>query len=165
MHVLLAASEEHGDDFVNRHTQGAVISSGQELTVDCDILVPAALQDVINIETAHQIKAKLVVEGANLPTSPQAQEILAQRGVAVLPDFVANAGGVVAAAFAMDARYSGFRPETPAIFQTISDRLRANAVTVMEEAKRRGTTTHHAGRGLAEERVRTAMHSKGRIPR
>lgn len=163
--ALLAAREEHGDDFVHRHPQGAVIPAGQELTVDCDVLVPAALQDVISEETAHLIKAKLVAEGANLPTSPQAQEILAQRGIAVLPDFVANAGGVVAAAFAMDARYSGFRPESPAIFRTISDRLRANAVVVMEEAKRRGTTPHLAGRGLAEERVRTAMHSKGRLPR
>ncbi|TSB31558.1 Glu/Leu/Phe/Val dehydrogenase [Streptomyces sp. NBC_01525] len=162
---LLAAREEHGDAFVNRFSQGAVIDAGLELTVDCDVLVPAALQDVIDAEKAHRIKAKLVVEGANLPTSPQAQEILAQRGVTVLPDFVANAGGVVAAAFAMDARYSGFRPETPTIFETISSRLRTNAVTVLEEAKRRNTTPHTAGRSLAEERVRTAMHSKGRIPR
>lgn len=163
--VLLAARDEYGDDFVNRHPQGTVIAPGRELTVDCDVLVPAALQDVVDDETAHRIKAKLVVEGANLPTSEQAQETLAQRGIAVLPDFVANAGGVVAAAYAMDARYSGFRPETPTIFRTISDRLRANAVVVLEEAKRRGTTPHRAGRGLAEERVRTAMHSKGRIPR
>ncbi|AOP47807.1 hypothetical protein [Streptomyces lydicus] len=69
----------------------------------------------------------------------------------------------------MDARYSGFRPETPTIFEAISSRLRTNAVTVLEEAKRRNTTPHTAGRpprrNLAEERVRTAMHSKGRIPR
>ncbi|MEU1787384.1 Glu/Leu/Phe/Val dehydrogenase dimerization domain-containing protein [Streptomyces sparsogenes] len=163
--TLLAAREEHGDDFVNRHPEGTPIPSGRELTVDCDILVPAALQDVIDEDNAPDIKARLVVEGANLPTSPRAQEILARRGVTVLPDFVANAGGVVAAAFAMDSRYSGFRPETPAIFETISGRLRANAVAVLEEAGRRDTTPHTAGRTLAEERVRTAMRSKGRIPR
>ncbi|MEU6181765.1 Glu/Leu/Phe/Val family dehydrogenase [Streptomyces coeruleorubidus] len=161
--TLQAAREEHGDDFVTRHPRGTVIPSGQELTVDCDILVPAALQDVIDETTAHQIKAKLVVEGANLPTSPQAQSVLAERGITVLPDFVANAGGVVAAAFAMDARYSGFRPETPAIFETISKRLRANAVTVLEEAQRRSTTPHIAGRSLAEDRVRAAMRAKGRL--
>lgn len=138
--TLLAAREEHGDDFVNRHPDGIVIAPGEELTVDCDILVPAALQDVIDHDAAHRIKAKLVVEGANLPTSAQAQEILARRGIAVLPDFVANAGGVVAAAFAMDSRYSGFRPDTDVIFQTISERLRTNAVVVLEEAERRGTT-------------------------
>lgn len=163
VHALLAAREEHGADFVTRHHQGLVLPPGQELTVDCDILVPAALQDVIDDATAHRIKARLVVEGANLPTSPLAQMILAERGIAVLPDFVANAGGVVAAAFAMDARYSGFRPETATIFETISQRLRANAVTVLEEAGRRATTPHIAGRGLAEERVRAAMRSKGRL--
>ncbi|WP_407548339.1 Glu/Leu/Phe/Val dehydrogenase dimerization domain-containing protein [Streptomyces sp. Pv4-95] len=161
--ALLAAREAHGDDFVN-HCAGSRLGPGEELTVDCDILVPAALQDVVDDETAHRIKAGLVVEGANLPTSPRAQSILAQRGIAVLPDFVANAGGVVAAAFAMDARYSGFRPGTATIFETISTRLRTNAVTVLEEAQRRGTTPHAAGRGLAEERVRAAMLSKGRIP-
>ena len=75
--TLLAAREEYGDDFVN-HYEGARIGAGQELTVDCDILVPAALQDVVDDETAHRIKAKLVVEGANLPTSPRAQSILAR---------------------------------------------------------------------------------------
>ncbi|WP_413803373.1 Glu/Leu/Phe/Val family dehydrogenase [Streptomyces iranensis] len=161
--ALRTAREEHGDDFVTRHHQGIAVPPGQELTVDCDILVPAALQDVIDETVAHRIKAKLVVEGANLPTSPQAQSILAERGISLLPDFVANAGGVVAAAFAMDARYSGFRPETSTIFETISKRLRTNAVTVLEEAQRRATTPHIAGRGLAEERVRAAMRSRGRL--
>lgn len=160
---LLAAHLEHGDQFVTRHDQGTVLAAGAELTVDCDILVPAALQDVIDDTTAHEIKAELVVEGANLPTSAEAQGILAQRGITVIPDFVANAGGVVAAAFAMDARYSGFRPDNAGIFETISTRLRANTITVLEEAERRAVTSHVAGRGLAEQRVRVAMLSKGRI--
>jgi glutamate dehydrogenase (NAD(P)+) len=162
---LLAAREEHGDHFVSHLSRGTTLASGAELAVDCEILVPAALQDVIDHTTAHEIKAGLVVEGANLPTSPEAQGILDRRGITVLPDFVANAGGVVAAAFAMDARYSGFRPDTAAIFETISTRLRANAVTVLDEAERRAVTPHTAGRALAEQRVRTAMRSKGRIPR
>ncbi|TLS46618.1 Glu/Leu/Phe/Val dehydrogenase [Streptomyces montanus] len=162
---LLAAREAHGDHFVSRLGRGTTLASGAELTVDCDVLVPAALQDVIDHTTAHEIKAKLVVEGANLPTSSDAQGILAQRGITVLPDFVANAGGVVAAAFAMDARYSGFRPDTTAIFEAISTRLRANTITVLDEAERRDVTPHTAGRALAEQRVLTAMRSKGRIPR
>ncbi|MDQ1006271.1 glutamate dehydrogenase/leucine dehydrogenase [Streptomyces sp. V4I23] len=162
---LLAARAEHGDHFVTRHGRGTTFAPGAELGVDCDVLVPAALQDVIDHTTAHEIKARLVVEGANLPTSPAAQGVLAQRGITVIPDFVANAGGVVAAAFAMDARCSGFRPDPAAIFETISDRLRANTVTVLDEAERQDVTPHAAGRGLAEQRVRTAMHSKGRIPR
>ncbi|MDF3141897.1 MULTISPECIES: Glu/Leu/Phe/Val dehydrogenase dimerization domain-containing protein [unclassified Streptomyces] len=163
---LLTAREEHGDHFVTRRpVRGTTLASGAELTVDCDILVPAALQDVIDHSTAHEIKARLVVEGANLPTSVDAQDILDRRGITVVPDFVANAGGVVAAAFAMDARYSGFRPDTTAIFETISTRLRANTVTVLDEAERCHVTPHAAGRALAEQRVRTAMRSKGRLPR
>lgn len=162
---LLAAREAHGDHFVTRHGRGTTLASGEELTVDCDVLVPAALQDVIDHTTAHEVKARLVVEGANLPTSPEAQGILARRGITVLPDFVANAGGVVAAAFAMDTRHSGFRPDTTAIFETIATRLRANAVTVLDEAERRDVTPHTAGRALAEQRVRTAMQSRGRLPR
>ncbi|MFD3417773.1 Glu/Leu/Phe/Val family dehydrogenase [Streptomyces decoyicus] len=162
--TLLAARDEHGDRFVTRHSATG-LAPGAELAVDCDILVPAALQDVITRTSAHEVKAKILVEGANLPTSAEAQGILAERGVTVLPDFVANAGGVVAAAFAMDARYSGFRPDTAGIVETVSTRLRANAVTVLDEARRQDITPHTAGRRLAEERVRTAMHSKGRIPR
>ncbi|MCL6299877.1 Glu/Leu/Phe/Val family dehydrogenase [Streptomyces kronopolitis] len=163
--ALLAARAEHGDRFITHRPSGSALTAGDELTVDCDIVVPAALQDVITHRTAHEIKAKLVVEGANLPTSAQARTVLAERGITVVPDFVANAGGVVAAAFAMDARYSGFRPETAGIFETVSAKLRANTVTVLDEARQQQVTPHTAGRRLAEARVRAAMESKGRIPR
>ncbi|MGX1971225.1 Glu/Leu/Phe/Val family dehydrogenase [Streptomyces kronopolitis] len=163
--ALLAARAEHGDRFVTHRPSGSALAAGDELTVDCDIVVPAALQDVITHRTAHEIKAKLVVEGANLPTSAQARTVLAERGITVVPDFVANAGGVVAAAFAMDARYSGFRPETAGIFETVSAKLHANTVTVLDEARQQQVTPHTAGRRLAEARVRAAMESKGRIPR
>ena len=98
-----------------------------------------------------------------MPTDAAAQEVLAARGVTVLPDFIANAGGVVAAAFAMDARHSAFRPDPAAIYATISSKLRANAVTVLEQASRLGVTSHQAARRLAEDRVRTAMELRGRI--
>ncbi|WP_031469001.1 Glu/Leu/Phe/Val family dehydrogenase [Sciscionella sediminilitoris] len=160
--ALGRAHDEYGDAFVSRI--GKALATGTELFVDCDVLVPAAVQDVIDEAAARMIKPKLVVEGANLPTSAQAQEVLAGRGVTVVPDFVANAGGVIAAAFAMDARYSGFRADTDQVFATISERLRANAGTVLEEAARAGGTPHQAGRRLAEQRVRAAMRSKGRLP-
>ncbi|WP_020500760.1 Glu/Leu/Phe/Val family dehydrogenase [Sciscionella marina] len=160
--ALGQAHDEYGDAFVSR--MGNSLATGTELFVDCDVLVPAAVQDVIDEATAQMIKPKLVVEGANLPTSAQAQAVLAGRGVTVVPDFVANAGGVIAAAFAMDARYSGFRADTDQVFATISETLRANTGTVLEETARAGGTPHQAGRRLAEQRVRAAMRSKGRLP-
>ncbi|GAA3551606.1 Glu/Leu/Phe/Val dehydrogenase [Amycolatopsis ultiminotia] len=159
---LRQARDEFGDAFVTQ-LSATPLSPGQELFVDCEVLVPAAVQDVIDRDSAQAIKAGLVVEGANLPTSPGAQAVLAERGITVVPDFVANAGGVIAAAFAMDARYSGFRPGTDEVFATVSDKLRGNTRTALDKAKVSGGTPHEAGRRLAEERVRAAMRSKGRL--
>jgi glutamate dehydrogenase (NAD(P)+) len=158
---LLELRAEHGDDLVSLFPELA-IETGSELFVDAAILVPAALQDVINASNVGRIKARLLVEGANLPTDAVAQAALRSSGVTVIPDFVANAGGVVSAAFAMDARYSAFRPATEQIFNTVSDKLRVNTVTVLTEAARMNNTTHAAARFLAQERVRKAMRLRGK---
>jgi glutamate dehydrogenase (NAD(P)+) len=71
------------------------ISNTELLTCDCDVLIPCALQNQITEELAASVKAKLVVEGANGPTTVEADEILNKRGVTILPDILANAGGVV----------------------------------------------------------------------
>ncbi len=150
-----------GDAFVAEYPE-LTIDSGDELFVDAEIVVPAALQDVIDTRTAERIRASLIVEGANLPTSPDAQRLLRDRGVTVVPDFVANAGGVVSAAYAMDARSSPFRVSTDSIFTAVSTTLRANVVDVLETAESRAVTPHSAARSLAEDRVRAAMALRGR---
>ncbi|GCD92634.1 Glu/Leu/Phe/Val family dehydrogenase [Embleya hyalina] len=154
---------EVGDLAVKEYAGGVVQALGSELVVPAEVLVPAALQDVIDEGVAGRITARLVVEGANLPTSPAAQRVLAERGVVVVPDFIANAGGVVAAGFAMDARYSAFRPDAEVIRASVSTKLRENAVRVHEESARRGVTSHEAARALAQERVLAAMRLKGRV--
>ena len=161
---LLALAEECGDAAVKEYDHGEVLELGAELAVPAEVLVPAATQDVIGEVQARLLPAKLLVEGANLPTSAAAQRILQQRGVVVVPDFIANAGGVVAGAFAMDARYSGFPPEPERVLSTVSAKLRPNAALIWQESLRRGVTPHAAARELAQERVRTAMHVKGRWP-
>ena len=80
----------------------------------------------------------------------------------MVPDFVANAGGVVAAAYAMDARRSPFPAESSAIFAAVSHKIRTNTAVVLEEAVQAGETTHAAARRLAADRVRTAMRLKRR---
>src|SRR5579872_6314502 len=70
------------------------ISNEDLLTLKCDILIPAALENVITLHNAEQIKAKIVAEGANGPVTPHADEVLARKGIFVLPDILANAGGV-----------------------------------------------------------------------
>lgn len=75
------------------------IGSGELLTLDVDVLVPAALEDVITRDNASNIKAKLIVEGANGPTSADADSILNQKGIIIVPDILANAGGVTVSYF------------------------------------------------------------------
>jgi glutamate dehydrogenase (NAD(P)+) len=79
-----------------RHCKGVTeIPRDDLLYVDCDILVPAAVSKVITASNADRIKTKLVVEAANIPTTPEAEEMLFKRGILVLPDMLVNAGGVI----------------------------------------------------------------------
>jgi len=71
------------------------ISNDELLATDCDVLIPAATQGVLHAGNARQVRAKVVAEAANLPTTPEADNVLADRGITVLPDILVNAGGVV----------------------------------------------------------------------
>jgi glutamate dehydrogenase (NAD(P)+) len=75
------------------------ISHDELMTMKCDILIPAALESVITLHNAEAVKARIVAEAANGPTTPHADEILARRGITVLPDILANAGGVTVSYF------------------------------------------------------------------
>lgn len=162
--ALIEAQRSTGDDFVTELAGGAtrLLPPGAELGLEVDILVPAATQDVIGARLAASVAARIVVEGANLPVTPEAQSILSNRGVTVVPDFIANAGGVVAAAFAMDARHSPFAQDPAKIFDLVSRKLRENTTEVLDRALRSGRTPHAVARELAATRVRRAMELKGR---
>jgi glutamate dehydrogenase (NAD(P)+) len=162
---LLTAKDEWSDALVHHIPEAQALPAGEELLVDADALVPAARQDVIDTDVAARTAASLVVEGANLPAGQDALQALRERGVCVVPDFIANAGGVVAAAFAMDARYSVFPVQQSAVLAAISERLRDNTVTVLEYAARTGVTTHVAAQRLAQQRVRAAMDRSARPTR
>lgn len=162
---LLALRDEHGDALVAYYSDAKPLAAGEELTITADVLVPAALQDVIDVELAAKLPARIVAEGANLPSSPAAQQVLHERGLIVVPDFIANAGGVVAAAVAMDSRFSGIRPESAMVFESISTKLRASTREALEGSRAQGQTTHHVARATAQARVAEAMASRGRLPR
>jgi glutamate dehydrogenase (NAD(P)+) len=159
---LLRLRDESGDDCVRHY--GRLLPAGDALSVPVDVLVPAATQDVVDEQVARTTQARLVVEGANMPTTRPALALLAARGVPVVPDFIANAGGVIAAALAMDARRSAFAADGNAAFPLISAKLRANAVTVLRRSADDGCTPHEAALRVAQERVLTAMRLRGRLP-
>jgi glutamate dehydrogenase (NAD(P)+) len=94
---LLDHVAKHG--YLRGYPQGEAISNEQLLELHCDILVPAALQNQITAENAERIDCKLLAEGANGPTTLEADEILNQKGIFILPDILANAGGVTVSYF------------------------------------------------------------------
>ena len=79
--------------------EGDCITNEELLTMACDVLVPAALENVITLKNAAKVRARIIVEGANGPTAPEADEILQSNGVFVIPDILANAGGVTVSYF------------------------------------------------------------------
>lgn len=157
--ALLKLQAEAGDAVVREY--GSYRPADDLLRIETDVLVPAAREDVVDADVAGATTARLVVEGANMPTTLAARQVLASRGVAVIPDFIANAGGVVAGAHSMTARNSPFAPDPAQVFAMISEKLRANTVGVLEESRRLGITTHAAALVQAQQRVRTAMELRG----
>jgi glutamate dehydrogenase (NAD(P)+) len=89
-------------------TGGTEIGSNDILTCKCDVLVPAALQNVISEEIAHNIQAKLIVEGANGPTMPEADAVLNEKKIIVVPDILANSGGVTVSYFEWVQNKAGY---------------------------------------------------------
>ena len=87
---------------------GEVIANENFWDVDCEILIPAALEGQLTAARANRVKAKMVIEGANGPTTPEADDILQERGVLVLPDVIANAGGVTVSYFEWVQDFSSF---------------------------------------------------------
>jgi glutamate dehydrogenase (NAD(P)+) len=156
---LTALREVHGDACVLEY--GGALEPERALETDADILVPAAREDVIDADLALRTRARLVVEGANMPTTPEARAILHRRGVMIVPDFIANAGGIVAAAHSMDARRSPFPVDVDVVFAMISQKMRQNTSAVVLESLRTACAPHETAWGMAQSRVATAMRLRG----
>lgn len=119
--------------------------------IECDIWIPAARPDVLRADNVARLKAKLIPQGANIPCTSEAEQILHEKQILVIPDFIANAGGVICAA----VEYHG-GTQTLA-FQTIEEKIRENTKLVLEEAAKTRVPPRQAAVALAERRVRTAM--------
>ncbi len=108
------------------YTDAEVLETDSFWDVPCDVLIPAALEQQITVHNAHRIKARLVIEGANGPTTPEADDILKERHILVLPDVIANAGGVTVSYFEWVQDFSSF-------FWS-EDEINARLVRIMKEA-------------------------------
>ncbi|MBI2316315.1 MAG: Glu/Leu/Phe/Val dehydrogenase [Betaproteobacteria bacterium] len=124
------------------------------IDIECDIWIPAARPDVVREDNVERLRAKLVLQGANIPFTAGAERALARRSVLVVPDFIANAGGVICAAMEYAGATQG------AAFAAIEEKLLANTDAVLAESKAKGVLPREAAVGLAARRVKQAMENR-----
>ncbi len=161
-HHVLQYKEQNGT--VQGFPEAEAISPEELLTLECEVLIPAALENVITTQNAGQIRAKIIAEAANGPTVPEADAILAERGIMVLPDILANAGGVTVSYFEwVQDNYSFFWKE-----HDINERLREVMVNafnaVLETAQKYDVHMRRAAYVLAVDRVAEAIRVRGIYP-
>jgi glutamate dehydrogenase (NAD(P)+) len=131
------------------------------LALDCDVLVPAALGSVITGANAADVRARVVLEGANHPTTPAGDDILNARGIVVIPDVLANAGGVVGSYFEWAMNIQQFRWTEARFTEELCTRMRSAFESVCGLAEDRSTTLRRAAFALGVERVSAAVKLRG----
>jgi glutamate dehydrogenase (NAD(P)+) len=136
------------------HPSGRKLAEDAVIDIPCEIWIPAARPDFIHVGNVARLQTRLVAEGANIPCTAEAEEALAARGILVLPDFIANAGGVICAA----VEYRG-GTETAALSK-IEEKIRANTKAMLDEVRRTDALPRTAALSLASERVRRAMRTR-----
>ncbi|MSP26345.1 MAG: glutamate dehydrogenase [Myxococcales bacterium] len=141
--------------------EGLSSASDALLTQPCDVLVPAALGDVITPEVARALACKLVVEGANGPTTPEADEILQGRGIPVIPDIYANAGGVTVSYFEWAQNIQQFAWEYERVRDELDKVMRRSFAELAATAKKHRVDLRTAAFTMAIERVKLASQLRG----
>ncbi|MGZ8531539.1 MAG: Glu/Leu/Phe/Val family dehydrogenase [Candidatus Binatia bacterium] len=168
--ILIAACDSHGMIFnpkgidvgrlialkdagknVSDYPDGEKLAVDAVIDIECEIWIPAARPDVIRRDNVARLKTKLVPQGANIPFTAEAERILHKAGTLVLPDFIANAGGVICAS----VEYHG-GTQSQAL-QIIQEKIYANTEEVLANAKKTGSLPRQAAAELAEARVKKAM--------
>ena len=140
------------------------VTNEELLLLDCDVLAPCALEQVITTENADKIKAKLICEGANGPTTPAADEILEDRGVMVLPDILANAGGVVVSYFEWVQGLQEYFWKEDEVNARLNDITSKAFHETWSTYEAKSTTMRMAAYGLAVQRVSEATMTRGLYP-
>jgi glutamate dehydrogenase (NAD(P)+) len=168
--VLIAASDSRGmiknngglnvNELIQLKTKGKSVAdypNGKSLDrdaiidVECDIWIPAARPDVINEGNVGRLRTRLMVQGANIPVTHEAENIMSKNGILYVPDFIANAGGVICAAM----EYHGANES--AALASIEEKVRRNTELVLTRAKEENIEPRQAAIEMAMERVKKAM--------
>ena len=161
----LSVSEHKKKTGSVQNYQGARNITNEELLeLDCDVLVPAALENVITKENAPQIKAKIIVEGANGPTTPEADRMLSDKGIMIMPDILANAGGVTVSYFEWVQDLQFFFWTTGQINERLKEIMTNAFARVHEVAESKKVDHRTAAYMLALKEVARAFELRGVYP-
>ncbi len=169
---LVAASDSHGmiyspkgldyeklaetkrkERTVTRYKPGRIMPSDAMPGLDVDIIVPAAVPDFITVRDLKHIKAKLIVEGSNIPMTAAMERLLWKKGITVVPDFVANGGGVISSY----VEYTGGTPKQ--MFKIVREKESKNTLKVLKSAEKENITPREAAMDMAKARILRASRT------
>ncbi|MBC5810670.1 MAG: Glu/Leu/Phe/Val dehydrogenase [Candidatus Eremiobacteraeota bacterium] len=154
-----AYSQEHHS--LEGYRGGDRVTNQAILETPCDVLVPAALEKQLTVENAPRVHAKLIVEGANGPTTPEADHIFHERGIVVIPDILANAGGVTVSYFEWAQDRAGYFWRESEVNERLAEIMLENFARVRELAATRNVPYRTAAYMLAINRVVQSMNIRG----
>ncbi len=155
----IAYAQEHHS--LDGYRGGERVTNDALLELPCDVLVPAALEKQLTIENAPRIKAKLIVEGANGPTTPEADHVFNQRGIVVIPDILANAGGVTVSYFEWAQDRAGYFWKEALVNERLAEVMHDNFKKIRDLSMARNVTLRTATYMLAIDRVVQSMLARG----
>jgi glutamate dehydrogenase (NAD(P)+) len=154
-------------EYARQHRTIEGFPGGQPLTnddlfrLDVDILLPAALENQITMKNARDVRARLVIEGANGPTTPEAHRVLHERGVFVVPDILANSGGVTASYFEWVQNRHGYFWSEEEVNERLESKIMTAFETVVKTARRYRVDLRTAAYVVAIDRVATVTRMRG----
>jgi glutamate dehydrogenase (NAD(P)+) len=146
------------------YTGGEAMSAEAIWDVECELLVPAALGGVIDEAVARRIRAQVLVEAANGPTTIAGQAVLTEREVVVVPDILANAGGVTASYFEWAQSRQGYPWEESVLAERLRSRMDDAFVTVWARSQQLGVDLRRAAHVVALDRISAAIEARGLFP-
>jgi glutamate dehydrogenase (NAD(P)+) len=142
---------------------GEVITNEELLALDCDVLVPAALGEVLTGANAGNVRAKVVLEAANYPVTPQADKLLQDQGVTVIPDILANAGGVTGSYFEWSQNIQQFTWKEERFLAELLDRMQGAFHFTQAFADEHDVPLRQAAYAIGIQRVAAAVRLRGYI--
>jgi glutamate dehydrogenase (NAD(P)+) len=149
---------------VSEYQDGDKVTNDELLTLECDVLIPAALGRVITKDNAHWVRCGMVVEGANNPTTTEADDILSERGIPVIPDLLANAGGLIVSYFEWVQGLQEYYWSREVIHDELKKRMNNTFIKVAEHAEEEKVSMRLAALKLGISQVSRAMKLRGLYP-